>query len=140
MRERADELKGKMRQMFGADRATSVAGMVILVDQLERLGLDNHFREEIKEALSRIHSDEELDDAGMSSNLHVVALRFCLLRQHDFWVSTGIDDRSSYIKLSSAKLINFLSYRLLLNLSVIDLVKANQSLKRQPAKPTYKLN
>ena len=113
MRERADELKGKVRQMFGADRATSVAGMVILVDQLERLGLDNHFREEIKEALSRIHSDEELDDAGMSSNLHVVALRFCLLRQHGFWVSTGIDERSSYIKLTSAKLINLLPYRLL---------------------------
>ena len=139
MRERADELKGKVRQMFGADRATSVAGMVILVDQLERLGLDNHFRDEINAALGRIHS-EGLDDAGRSSNLHVVALRFCLLRQHGFWVSTGIDDRSSYIKLSSAKLINFLSYRLLLNLSVIDLVKANQSLKRQPAKPTYKLN
>ena len=112
MRERADELKGKVRQMFGADRATSVAGMVILVDQLERLGLDNHFRDEINAALGRIHS-EGLDDAGRSSNLHVVALRFCLLRQHGFWVSTGIDERSSYIKLTSAKLINLLPYRLL---------------------------
>jgi hypothetical protein len=40
MRERADELKGKVRQMFGADRATSVAGMVNLVDELERLGVE----------------------------------------------------------------------------------------------------
>jgi hypothetical protein len=55
MRERADELKGKVRQMFGADRATSVVGMVNLVDELERLGVDNHFREEINAALSRIH-------------------------------------------------------------------------------------
>jgi hypothetical protein len=107
MRERADELKGKVRQMFGADRATSVVGMVNLVDELERLGVDNHFREEINAALSRIHSEEL--DAGMSTNLYAVALRFCLLRQHGFWVSTGIDDRSSYIKLSSAKLINRLS-------------------------------
>jgi hypothetical protein len=81
--------------------------MVNLVDELERLGVDNHFREEINAALSRIHSEEL--DAGMSTNLYAVALRFCLLRQHGFWVSTGIDDRSSYIKLSSAKLINRLS-------------------------------
>ncbi|RCV28291.1 hypothetical protein SETIT_5G394100v2 [Setaria italica] len=47
MRERADELKGEVRQMFGADRAMSVSAMVNLVDELERLGVDNHFREEI---------------------------------------------------------------------------------------------
>ncbi|RLN23652.1 hypothetical protein C2845_PM07G29830 [Panicum miliaceum] len=91
MRERADELKGKVRQMFGADRATSVAAMVDLVDELERLGVDNHFREEINAALSRIHSEGL--DAGMSSNLHAVALRFCLLRQHGFWVSADVFDK-----------------------------------------------
>ncbi|CAD6245813.1 unnamed protein product [Miscanthus lutarioriparius] len=42
-------------------------------------------------ALSRIHSEEQ-DYFDGSSDLHVVALRFCILRQHGFWVSTdGFD-------------------------------------------------
>jgi hypothetical protein len=43
----ANELKGEVRQMFGAGRAMSVPGMVNLVDEIERLGIDNYFREEI---------------------------------------------------------------------------------------------
>jgi ABC-type branched-subunit amino acid transport system ATPase component len=77
MRERADELKGEVRQMFGADRAMSVPGMVNLVDELERLGVDNHFREEIKAALRRIHSEGL--DVGMSNDLYIVTLRFFCL-------------------------------------------------------------
>nr|TKW17903.1 hypothetical protein SEVIR_5G399466v2 [Setaria viridis] len=91
MRERADELKGEVRQMFGADRAMSVSAMVNLVDELERLGVDNHFREEISAALSRIHSEGL--DVGMSNDLHIVALRFCLLRQHGFWVPSDVFDK-----------------------------------------------
>uniref|UniRef100_K3XRN2 Terpene synthase metal-binding domain-containing protein n=1 Tax=Setaria italica TaxID=4555 RepID=K3XRN2_SETIT len=33
---------------------------------------------------ARIHSEGL--DVGMSNDLHIVALRFCLLRQHGFWV------------------------------------------------------
>ncbi|KAF8775212.1 hypothetical protein HU200_004612 [Digitaria exilis] len=91
MRERANELKGEVRQMFDADNVMSVADMVNLVDELQRLGIDNHFRKEINAGLSRIHSEEL--DAVMSNDLHTVALRFCLLRQHGFWVSTDVFDK-----------------------------------------------
>ncbi|CAN6290035.1 unnamed protein product [Urochloa humidicola] len=91
MREKADGLKGKVRQMFGAERAMSVADMVNLVDELERLGIDNHFRKEMNAVLSRIHSERL--DVEHSNNLQIVALRFCLLRQHGFWVSADVFDK-----------------------------------------------
>jgi hypothetical protein len=90
MRGRVEQLKGEVHQMFEAGKAMKdVSGTVSLVDALERLGIDNHFREEIYVALSRIHGEET--DVGSSHSLHTVALRFCLLRQHGFWVPTGID-------------------------------------------------
>jgi hypothetical protein len=87
MRERRDQLNGEVGRMFEAAKAMSMADTVKLVDTLERLGIDNHFVKEIDEALCRVH-DEELD-FGNSNDLHVVALRFRLLRQHGFWVSAG---------------------------------------------------
>ena len=89
MRERADELKGQVRRMFVTGKDLSIADMLSLVDTLKRLGIDNHFHEEIDVALSRIHSEEQ-DYFDGSSDLHVVALRFGLLRQHGLWVSTGL--------------------------------------------------
>ncbi|CAL4953492.1 unnamed protein product [Urochloa decumbens] len=74
MRERADKLKGEVRQMFDADKAMSVADMVNLVDELERLGIDNHFRKEINAALCRIHTEGL--DVGHSDDLDIVSLRF----------------------------------------------------------------
>jgi hypothetical protein len=75
MRERRDKLNGEVGRMFEAAKAMSMADTVKLVDTLERLGI------------CRVH-DEELD-FGNSNDLHVVALRFRLLRQHGFWVSAG---------------------------------------------------
>ncbi|KAE8769549.1 terpene synthase [Hordeum vulgare] len=84
MRERVEELKGRVRTMFSDN--DSVAKAVTLIDTLERLGVDGHFREEIASAISRIaHPDE----SSGSNDLHVVATRFRLLRQHGIWVSTG---------------------------------------------------
>ncbi|CAO2150134.1 unnamed protein product [Urochloa humidicola] len=77
--------------MFKAGKAMSMADTVKLVDTLERLGIDNHFTKEIDEALYRLH-DGELD-FGNSNDLHVVALRFRVLRQHGFWVSTDVFDK-----------------------------------------------
>ncbi|XP_025828756.1 (S)-beta-bisabolene synthase-like [Panicum hallii] len=91
MRERRDKLNGEVGRMFEAAKAMSMADTVKLVDTLERLGIDNHFIKEIDEALCRVH-DEELD-FGNSNDLHVVALRFRLLRQHGFWVSADVFDK-----------------------------------------------
>ncbi|XP_044974524.1 eudesmanediol synthase-like [Hordeum vulgare subsp. vulgare] len=85
MRERVEELKGRVRTMFSDN--DSVAKAVTLIDTLERLGVDGHFREEIASAISRIvHPDE----SSGSDDLHVVATRFRLLRQHGIWVSTDV--------------------------------------------------
>jgi hypothetical protein len=86
MRERAELLKGQVRHLFNASlEALDVADLVTYVDTLERLGLDNHFREVIGAALNRIRAEEP-----ESHGLHIVALRFRLLRQHGIWVSAGI--------------------------------------------------
>jgi len=95
MRERAHQLKGEVRRrMFdaGGEATRSVADMVTLVDTLQRLGIDNHFRQEVDAALKRINSCESLDDG-----LQIVALRFRLLRQHGVWVP-GIRRRNNTYK------------------------------------------
>uniref|UniRef100_A0A0A8ZQN6 Terpene synthase N-terminal domain-containing protein n=1 Tax=Arundo donax TaxID=35708 RepID=A0A0A8ZQN6_ARUDO len=88
MRERADRLKGEVLRMFEAGTAMSVADTVTLVETLERLGIDNHFREEIDAALRCVRSEDL--EFGCYNDLRIVALRFRLLRQHGFWVSAGL--------------------------------------------------
>ena len=95
MRERAHQLKGEVRRrMFdaGGEATRSEADMVTLVDTLQRLGIDNHFRQEVDAALKRINSCKSLDDG-----LQIVALRFRLLRQHGVWVP-GIRRRNNTYK------------------------------------------
>ncbi|KAL6648102.1 hypothetical protein ACP70R_012326 [Stipagrostis hirtigluma subsp. patula] len=89
MKERMDHLKLELRRMFEAGTGTSTADTVTLVDTLERLGIDNHFREEINTALRRVHND----NLESYHDLHIVALRFRLLRQHGFWVSADVFDK-----------------------------------------------
>ena len=88
MRERAEVLKGQVRQLFNASMdAMGVADLVTYVDTLERLGIDNHFTEVIGAALNRIRAEEP--GPNVLNMLHIVALRFRLLRQHGIWVSAG---------------------------------------------------
>lgn len=98
MRARAKRLAGEVRRrMFAAGGGNgdgeggvtmSVAEAATLVDTLERLGLDGHFRHEIGVLLGRLRR-EEADFAGSDDDLYTVALRFRLLRQHGVWVSAG---------------------------------------------------
>ncbi|TVU25319.1 hypothetical protein EJB05_27811, partial [Eragrostis curvula] len=97
MRERTKKLKVEVLKMF--DAGMTVADTVMLVDTIERLGVDHHFREEIAEALTCIQNEEI--EFGVDNNLHITALRFRLLRQHGFWVSTDVfnkfkDDMGSF--------------------------------------------
>uniref|UniRef100_A0A0D3FIQ8 Terpene synthase N-terminal domain-containing protein n=1 Tax=Oryza barthii TaxID=65489 RepID=A0A0D3FIQ8_9ORYZ len=102
MRARAERLAGEVRRrMFAAGRGNgdgegrvtmSVAEAATLVDTLERLGLDGHFRHEIGVLLGRLRR-EEADFAGSDDDLHTAALRFRLLRQHGVWVSADVFDK-----------------------------------------------
>ncbi|WVZ51481.1 hypothetical protein U9M48_002626, partial [Paspalum notatum var. saurae] len=91
--ERADQLKSQVQHMFDEDAgsAMSAADTLMLVDALERLGIDNHFQEEIDKALHWVHSGEL--EFGSTEELHIVALRFRLLRQHGFSISTDVFDK-----------------------------------------------
>ncbi|KAK8448374.1 hypothetical protein SEVIR_7G042600v4 [Setaria viridis] len=93
MRERAELLKGQVRQVFNVNiDVMGIADLVTYVDTLERLGIDNHFPEMIRAALDRIRT-EEPGESDIFDSLHVVALRFRLLRQHGIWVSADVFDK-----------------------------------------------
>jgi hypothetical protein len=87
MRERADELKVEVHRMFEAVDEMRVADSMILVDALQRLGIDNHFQEEINTTMRHVYTGEL--EMPSSKELHMVALRFRLLRQHGFFLPTG---------------------------------------------------
>lgn len=84
--EGAKVLKEEVRRML----VTSVTGYkpsekLYLVDAIQRLGISYHFEREIEEALKQICQDFEDEDV----NLGIVALRFRLLRQQGYNVSSG---------------------------------------------------
>jgi hypothetical protein len=82
MAERINELKEEVSGMFQSSK--NVVETMNLVDVVQRLGIDRHFKEQIAAAIDSIHSSE-----FNSASLHEVALRFRLLRQQGYWVSAG---------------------------------------------------
>uniref|UniRef100_A0A0D9Z7N9 Terpene synthase N-terminal domain-containing protein n=1 Tax=Oryza glumipatula TaxID=40148 RepID=A0A0D9Z7N9_9ORYZ len=94
MRERVDQLKSQVRCKLS--KAKSMAYTVMLVDVLERLHIDDHFRNEITEALQHVlllHHEEHDDSVAAVDLLHLESLRFRLLRQHGLWVSVDVFDK-----------------------------------------------
>uniref|UniRef100_J3LNR0 Terpene synthase n=1 Tax=Oryza brachyantha TaxID=4533 RepID=J3LNR0_ORYBR len=82
-RDRCNELRAEVTQLF--DAFEGVAEKLNLIDTLQRLGINHLFEEQIATTLKAIHS-AEFD----SPSLHDVALRFRLLRQQGFWVSSDV--------------------------------------------------
>ncbi|KAG0551080.1 hypothetical protein BDA96_01G393100 [Sorghum bicolor] len=82
MTERVMELKGEVICLFEACK--DPVEKMNLVDVLQHLGIDHHFKEQIDKTLNNIQGAE-----FNSSSLHEVSLHFRLLRQHGFWVSAG---------------------------------------------------
>nr|CAB3502906.1 unnamed protein product [Digitaria exilis] len=71
----------------------SMADAVTLVDTLEHLGMGLRFREEIDLLLGRVYRADEDLEFSTSNDLHIVALRFRLLRQHGFFVSADVFEK-----------------------------------------------
>ncbi|KAH6763555.1 hypothetical protein C2S52_020988 [Perilla frutescens var. hirtella] len=82
-------MKREARSMLMA--ATSTKQIILLVDTLERLGLGYHFESEIEEKLKQVYDsvEEEQDD----HDLFATALRFRLLRQHQYHVSCNVFEK-----------------------------------------------
>nr|ATI25526.1 beta selinene synthase [Zea mays subsp. mays] len=91
MRERANFLKGEVRKKFEAAAAMSAINSAMLVDAVVHLGIDHCFREEIATALRSVHKEE--GEFGSCDDLHTVAVRFLVLRQHGLWVSADVFDK-----------------------------------------------
>ncbi|KAH6770146.1 hypothetical protein C2S52_014949 [Perilla frutescens var. hirtella] len=81
-------LKKEARSMLMA--ATSTKLMIILIDKLERLGLAYHFESEIENKLKQVYDSIEDEQ---DYDLFTTALRFRLLRQHQYHVSCNVFDK-----------------------------------------------
>ncbi|KAH6832661.1 hypothetical protein C2S53_006448 [Perilla frutescens var. hirtella] len=77
-----EALKKEARSMLMA--ATSTKLMIVLIDKLERLGLAYHFETEIENKLKQVYDSIEDEQ---DYDLFTTALRFRLLRQHQYHVS-----------------------------------------------------
>ncbi|XBI15732.1 hypothetical protein VPH35_058101 [Triticum aestivum] len=82
---RANELKEDVCMMFKS--CNNMAMQICLLDTLQHLGIDYHFKEQIDTMLSQIVES----DFFSSSSLSEVALGFHLLREHGRWVSPDIN-------------------------------------------------
>ncbi|KAG9454290.1 hypothetical protein H6P81_007194 [Aristolochia fimbriata] len=68
---------------------------LLMVDALQRLDIDYHFTEEIKDLLLRSAQNKNFNGVRggkIMGSLHDVALSFRLLRQHGYYVSPGAFD------------------------------------------------
>ena len=80
-------MKEKVRQtILDAAASCSLIQKLELVDTLQRIGVDYHYKQEIDELLCHVYHDK--DDGG-SDDLYITSLRFYLLRKHGYPVSSG---------------------------------------------------
>ncbi|XP_077233765.1 (-)-germacrene D synthase-like [Tasmannia lanceolata] len=80
-----EELKEEVKRMLSISKGSKQE--IDLIDVLQRLGVAYHFEKEINEALHQIF---ESHTYATDNDLFVVALRFRLLRQHGFNVSSDV--------------------------------------------------
>ncbi|CAL5008198.1 unnamed protein product [Urochloa decumbens] len=83
MTEKAEVLKEEVRKMVTG--AKEIPDILDLVITLQRLGLDNHYENEIDEQLSFVHNSD-YDD----KDLNLVSLRFYLLRKNGYHAPSDV--------------------------------------------------
>nr|XP_016462858.1 PREDICTED: (-)-camphene/tricyclene synthase, chloroplastic-like [Nicotiana tabacum] len=83
---RFNELKKEMKNiMIMVEGSQEELEKLELIDNLQRLGVSYHFKEEIMQILRSIYLN-----ASAGDSLYATALKFRLLRQHGFHISQGI--------------------------------------------------
>jgi (-)-germacrene D synthase len=91
MKERARLKEEEVRQIV-RDTFASSSDMDLkleLVDTLQRIGVAYRYGEEIDELLRAVHRDAQHQEGGRDDELYVTSLRFYLLREHGYSVSSG---------------------------------------------------
>eukprot|EP00253_Pinus_taeda_P007093 PITA_07093 len=97
-RERAGRLVGEVKEMFNSVTVTPLNDLIeclSMVDSVERLGIDRHFKNEIKSVIDHIYSywGEKGIGCGRESDvidLNSTALGFRTLRLHGYPVSSDV--------------------------------------------------
>ncbi|KAK3122687.1 hypothetical protein QOZ80_8AG0616830 [Eleusine coracana subsp. coracana] len=88
MRERARAVQEEVRKtILEATASSDLIRKLELIDTLQRIGVDYHYKEEIHELLCRVYDDS--DDGGYD-DLYLTSLRFYLLRKHGYSVSSDV--------------------------------------------------
>lgn len=95
-----EALKKEIRRVLTAAKSTK---LMILIDKLERLGLAYHFEMEIEEKLKQVYDSAEEEE---DYDLFNTALRFRLLRQHQYHVSCSMS-LNYYTIITSLPYIDF---------------------------------
>ncbi|GMJ11483.1 terpene synthase 21 [Hibiscus trionum] len=81
-----EELKEQVRKMI-VEPTDDLNRKLPLIDAVQRLGVSYHFEKEIEDKLEKIYHDMKSND--VEDGLYTTALRFRLLREHGYRVSSG---------------------------------------------------
>ncbi|KAJ0082878.1 hypothetical protein Patl1_10218 [Pistacia atlantica] len=90
--QRVEKLKEEVRLMLNS---VDPLYQLELIDDLERLGVSNHFQDEIKRILNEIHNNNSNNYKPREESLHAISLEFRLLRQHGYDIPTGMRKETS---------------------------------------------
>lgn len=85
MRERVEDLEREVKNLLDNSYKDELE-ILQLIDSLQRLGIGYHFEEEIDKKLIEFHDDNGI---FQGNELEATAVKFRLLRQHGYHVSSG---------------------------------------------------
>ncbi|KAG6408857.1 hypothetical protein SASPL_131882 [Salvia splendens] len=85
---RAGELIMQVKMML--KKETDPIRQLELIDELQRLGLSDHFQKEFKEILNSVYLDNKIHERKEENDLYSTALAFRLLREHGFHVAQEV--------------------------------------------------
>ncbi|CAL5187100.1 unnamed protein product [Lathyrus oleraceus] len=78
-------LREEVRMMF--NKMENEVDQLEIIDVLQRLGVDYHFNNEIRNMLDNIYNTQT---SKLKNNLYATALKFRILRQHGYDISTDV--------------------------------------------------
>ncbi|WVZ95121.1 hypothetical protein U9M48_040922, partial [Paspalum notatum var. saurae] len=90
MKERALIKQEEVREIILETFSSSILVQKMeLIDILQRIGVDYHYKKDINELLCSIYDDKD----GGSDSLYITSLRFYLLRKHGYKVSSDVFEK-----------------------------------------------
>ncbi|XP_031262430.1 (R)-limonene synthase 1, chloroplastic-like [Pistacia vera] len=85
-RKKAEKLTEEVRMIINS--MDNPLDQLELIDNLQRLGVANHFEREIKNILDRVHNIS--DHKWKKGNLYATSLEFRLLRKHGYYITEEV--------------------------------------------------